>query len=206
MVNHIVLWKCATACVYLRTQRVKVAHRHNNFSVNNRARRTGDASSPAMVTSVAAHAARSFLRAGEVSGALKSSSLAPSLFALCGSRYCTDPLSSGASRHLGACWGTQASQWSPSCDRRHFSALPSDREGREGTDESRQRQGDVGTSGEWGAGAGQAAQSSKGWVTTLLPPAAQPYAKLMRLDAPIGTWLLLWPGYWCAREPYLHNL
>lgn len=29
-----------------------------------------------------------------------------------------------------------------------------------------------------------------------LPPAARPYAALMRLDKPIGTWLLLWPCLW----------
>src|SRR5689334_936955 len=35
-----------------------------------------------------------------------------------------------------------------------------------------------------------------GWVDRLLPPALRPYAKLMRLDRPIGTWLLLWPCWW----------
>ncbi len=34
-----------------------------------------------------------------------------------------------------------------------------------------------------------------GWVGRL-PPAAQPYAILMRLDRPIGSWLLLIPGLW----------
>eukprot|EP00983_Pelagomonas_calceolata_P133852 1162006-Pelagomonas_calceolata.AAC.3 len=29
-----------------------------------------------------------------------------------------------------------------------------------------------------------------------LPPQAHPYAQLMRLDKPIGTWLLLWPCLW----------
>lgn len=29
-----------------------------------------------------------------------------------------------------------------------------------------------------------------------LPPAARPYANLMRLDRPIGVWLLLLPGWW----------
>lgn len=29
-----------------------------------------------------------------------------------------------------------------------------------------------------------------------LPDQAKPYAKLMRLDRPIGTWLLLWPCWW----------
>src|SRR5687768_1530917 len=35
-----------------------------------------------------------------------------------------------------------------------------------------------------------------GWVDRLLPAFARPYAKLMRLDRPIGTWLLLWPCWW----------
>ena len=30
----------------------------------------------------------------------------------------------------------------------------------------------------------------------LLPAAARPYASLMRLDRPIGAWLLFWPGAW----------
>jgi len=29
-----------------------------------------------------------------------------------------------------------------------------------------------------------------------LPPALRPFASLMRLDRPIGTWLLYWPGAW----------
>src|SRR5437763_6274421 len=29
-----------------------------------------------------------------------------------------------------------------------------------------------------------------------LPPRLRPYASLMRLDRPIGTWLLYWPGAW----------
>ncbi|MBM3542715.1 MAG: 4-hydroxybenzoate octaprenyltransferase, partial [Alphaproteobacteria bacterium] len=35
-----------------------------------------------------------------------------------------------------------------------------------------------------------------GWVDRLLPAWAVPYAQLMRLDRPIGTWLLLFPGLW----------
>lgn len=35
----------------------------------------------------------------------------------------------------------------------------------------------------------------KGWIGRL-PPWAQPYALLMRLDRPVGTWLLLLPGWW----------
>src|SRR5436309_15582082 len=36
----------------------------------------------------------------------------------------------------------------------------------------------------------------KSWITRLLPPRARAYARLMRLDRPIGTWLLLLPGWW----------
>lgn len=35
----------------------------------------------------------------------------------------------------------------------------------------------------------------KGWIGRL-PAAIRPYALLMRLDRPIGTWLLLLPGWW----------
>lgn len=34
------------------------------------------------------------------------------------------------------------------------------------------------------------------WVDQWLPPAARPYARLARLDRPIGTWLLLIPCWW----------
>jgi 4-hydroxybenzoate polyprenyltransferase len=34
------------------------------------------------------------------------------------------------------------------------------------------------------------------WVERLLPAGARPYARLARLDRPIGTWLLLFPGWW----------
>ena len=34
------------------------------------------------------------------------------------------------------------------------------------------------------------------WVERLLPAAARPYARLARLDRPIGWWLLLWPCWW----------
>ncbi len=34
------------------------------------------------------------------------------------------------------------------------------------------------------------------WIETKLPEAARPYARLMRLDRPIGTWLLLIPCWW----------
>ena len=31
-----------------------------------------------------------------------------------------------------------------------------------------------------------------------LPPSLRPYASLMRLDRPIGAWLLFWPGAWAV--------
>jgi 4-hydroxybenzoate polyprenyltransferase len=34
------------------------------------------------------------------------------------------------------------------------------------------------------------------WVDRYLPPTFRPYARLARLDRPIGTWLLLFPGWW----------
>lgn len=34
------------------------------------------------------------------------------------------------------------------------------------------------------------------WVDRVLPPLARPYARLARLDRPIGTWLLLFPCWW----------
>jgi 4-hydroxybenzoate polyprenyltransferase len=34
------------------------------------------------------------------------------------------------------------------------------------------------------------------WVDRVLPAPARPYARLMRLDRPIGTWLLLFPCWW----------
>ena len=37
---------------------------------------------------------------------------------------------------------------------------------------------------------------SGNWVDRLLPAAWRPYARLMRLDRPIGTWLLLLPCWW----------
>jgi 4-hydroxybenzoate polyprenyltransferase len=36
------------------------------------------------------------------------------------------------------------------------------------------------------------------WVEMYIPPSLQPYAKLSRMDKPIGTWLLLWPCYWSS--------
>lgn len=36
------------------------------------------------------------------------------------------------------------------------------------------------------------------WVDRLLPGRALPYARLARLDRPIGWWLLLWPCWWSS--------
>jgi 4-hydroxybenzoate polyprenyltransferase len=37
---------------------------------------------------------------------------------------------------------------------------------------------------------------SGNWVDRVLPAAARPYARMARFDRPIGTWLLLFPGWW----------
>src|SRR5262249_25559222 len=34
------------------------------------------------------------------------------------------------------------------------------------------------------------------WAARWLPAALLPFARLARLDRPIGTWLLLFPGWW----------
>lgn len=34
------------------------------------------------------------------------------------------------------------------------------------------------------------------WIDLYLPKQARPYARLARLDKPIGTWLLAWPCMW----------
>ena len=34
------------------------------------------------------------------------------------------------------------------------------------------------------------------WTLRLAPTAARPYLRLIRIDRPIGTWLLLFPGWW----------
>jgi 4-hydroxybenzoate polyprenyltransferase len=49
------------------------------------------------------------------------------------------------------------------------------------------------------AGAIRASDIPKGgWVDRALPAPARPYARLARLDRPIGTWLLLFPCWWGA--------
>ena len=35
-----------------------------------------------------------------------------------------------------------------------------------------------------------------GWVDSRLPEELRPWARLMRLDRPVGVWLLLWPCWW----------
>lgn len=45
----------------------------------------------------------------------------------------------------------------------------------------------------------KSSQSNKGektWIDLYLPGRMRPYAKLARLDKPIGTWLLAWPCMW----------
>jgi 4-hydroxybenzoate polyprenyltransferase len=37
---------------------------------------------------------------------------------------------------------------------------------------------------------------SGNWVDRVLPAAFRPYARMARFDRPIGTWLLLFPGWW----------
>jgi 4-hydroxybenzoate polyprenyltransferase len=39
------------------------------------------------------------------------------------------------------------------------------------------------------------------WLDRFAPPVTRPYARLMRLDRPIGTWLLLLPGWWALAIP-----
>ena len=47
------------------------------------------------------------------------------------------------------------------------------------------------------ASRGDASDIPRGnWLDRYAPAPARPYARLMRLDRPIGTWLLLLPGWW----------
>lgn len=39
-------------------------------------------------------------------------------------------------------------------------------------------------------------QAARDWVDRLFPAAAKPYARLMRIDRPIGIWLLMFPCWW----------
>jgi 4-hydroxybenzoate polyprenyltransferase len=36
------------------------------------------------------------------------------------------------------------------------------------------------------------------WADRWIPPAARPYARMARLERPIGWWLLLWPCWWSS--------
>ncbi len=47
-----------------------------------------------------------------------------------------------------------------------------------------------------GAANGYTDIRSDSWVDRYTPVAIRPYLKLARLDRPIGTWLLLFPGWW----------
>ena len=48
-----------------------------------------------------------------------------------------------------------------------------------------------------GAAAGQEVGTARaGWIERLVPEQARPFARLARLDAPIGIWLLLLPCWW----------
>lgn len=39
-------------------------------------------------------------------------------------------------------------------------------------------------------------ECDRSWIDVYLPEKARPYARLARLDKPIGTWLLAWPCMW----------
>ncbi|RXH75833.1 hypothetical protein DVH24_042620 [Malus domestica] len=43
---------------------------------------------------------------------------------------------------------------------------------------------------------GHGTKAEASWIDLYLPRQARPYAKLARLDRPIGTWLLAWPCMW----------
>ncbi|KAB1201118.1 4-hydroxybenzoate polyprenyltransferase, mitochondrial [Morella rubra] len=43
---------------------------------------------------------------------------------------------------------------------------------------------------------GGSSKAQASWIDLYLPKQARPYARLARLDKPIGTWLLAWPCMW----------
>lgn len=43
-----------------------------------------------------------------------------------------------------------------------------------------------------------ASSPGSSWMDRVLPARVLPYAQLMRLDKPVGSWLLAWPSLWCA--------
>ncbi|KAK9274804.1 hypothetical protein L1049_022056 [Liquidambar formosana] len=47
-----------------------------------------------------------------------------------------------------------------------------------------------------GSGGGGRSKVEVSWIDLYLPKKARPYARLARLDKPIGTWLLAWPCMW----------
>ena len=48
----------------------------------------------------------------------------------------------------------------------------------------------------WGLAVDPSDIRADDWIARVLPDWAEPYARLARLDRPIGTWLLLFPGWW----------
>lgn len=44
------------------------------------------------------------------------------------------------------------------------------------------------------------------WIELYLPDSLQPYARLARMDKPIGTFLLLWPCWWSTALAANHQL
>ena len=54
----------------------------------------------------------------------------------------------------------------------------------------------TGTSEKPEGATGVVADSVGNWVDRYAPPATRPYLRLARADRPIGTWLLLLPGWW----------
>ncbi|KAI4344852.1 hypothetical protein L6164_012039 [Bauhinia variegata] len=59
---------------------------------------------------------------------------------------------------------------------------------RDGTKENKNQSGD--------ACKGGFPEANISWIDSYLPRQLQPYARLARLDKPIGTWLLVWPCMW----------
>src|SRR5260370_33510801 len=70
--------------------------------------------------------------------------------------------------------------------------------GREGWGQSEERDGPAQreSEGELAARSDSSDIHQNDWVVRRLPARLQPYARLARLDRPIGTWLLLLPGWW----------